>query len=198
MKPNKSWSLVAGTHLREINGYFSDVYFHVPKRFLGSFLDEGKKVVYDKIIILIDNYYKSPITNSTGPHHLLIEIVDEIEATKRFGTVPSLPIIDEIINYLRIKLLSNDTSTVTRTLILLDVLVKNCQFRIHYAIGRKRFMKTLSKVCRYHLKKNSIRDQQVGELACDIIQHWAQCFYPRRNLYPYICDTYIKLKVYNY
>ena len=159
-------------------------------------MDEGKKQAFDKLIKLIDQYYLSAMKNSTGPHDLLLAIVDEMDETKRFGTVPSLPIVNEVINYLRIKLLSNDTSTVTRTIILLDVLVKNCQFRIHYYVGKKKFMKTFSKVTRYYLKnKINEKNNQVGDFAKDVIQHWAQAFYPRRNLYPYICDTYVKLKV---
>ena len=65
-------------------------------------------------------------------HDLLLTIVDEIDSTKKFGTANSMPLIDEVVTYLRINLLSRNLEKLKRTLVLMDVLVKNCQFRQVY------------------------------------------------------------------
>jgi len=134
-----------GTQMSDIGGW-SDFYLHKPKAMLGLFLEEGPKESFHRIMNLIDEYYKM----FSMRHDLLLGVVDEIDNTKKFGTASSMPLIDEVVTYLRINLLSKSLEKVKRTLVLMDVLVKNCQFRIHYAIGRKKVMKTLSKIARWH------------------------------------------------
>lgn len=185
-----SWWMMRGVQYRDIG--ISDIYFHKPKRLLGAFLEEGPREAFHRIVDRINEHYSSSMMR----HEVLLSIVDEIDNSKRFGTSPSMPLIHEVVAYLRINLLSRDTEKVKRTIVLVDVLIKNCQFRVHYSIGRKRFMKTLSKVARwYHYHRTSTENSIVADLALDCIQSWSQSFYPRRNLYPYIVDTYIKLKL---
>ena len=188
---SKSWGILSGVQYREI-GILSDFYLHKPKRLLGAFLEEGLREAFNTIIALIDDHYSSTHMR----HDALLAIVDSIDNTNRFGTSPSMPLIHEVVAYLRINLLSRDTEKVKRTIVLLDVLIKNCQFRLHYSIGRKKFMKTLSKVTRwyYNNRSNTTENNAVSDLCLDCISAWSQAFYPRRNLYPYIVDTYLKLK----
>lgn len=73
----------------------------------------------------------------------------------------------------------------------MDVLVKNCQFRVHNSIGRRKIMKTLSRVARRRVTSDSI---VISDLALDIVQGWAQAFKPRRALFPFMVSTYVSLK----
>eukprot|EP01032_Pedospumella_encystans_P013330 gene13330-15354_t len=110
------------------------------------------------------------------------------------GYARSVPVLSEVVHYLRSLLLSADTELVYHTLVLLDHIVKNSGFILHVMIGRRKFMKTMSHVARKHTAEIYYANKRVGNLALDCIQAWGEAFYPREEHYPHICHTYTKLK----
>ena len=86
-----------------------------------------------------------------------------------------------VINYLQAKLYSQDLGVVESTLVILDVLVKNCSYRIHSLVGQPNFMKSYGKVTRRLstagisagaslTSTNAQRQRSVGVVALDILQ----------------------------
>eukprot|EP01032_Pedospumella_encystans_P013188 gene13188-15199_t len=124
----------------------------------------------------------------------IVVILDLIENVKTEGYARSVPVLSEVVHYLRSLLLSADTELVYHTLVLLDHIVKNSGFILHVMIGRWKFMKTMSHVARKHTAEIYYANKRVGNLALDCIQAWGEAFYPREEHYPHICHTYTKLK----
>ena len=90
-----------------------------------------------------------------------------------------------VVNYLQAKLYSQDLGVVESTLVILDVLVKNCSYRIHTLVGQPAFMKSYGKVTRRLstagistgarpgaslTSTNAQRQRSVGIVALDILQ----------------------------
>lgn len=78
----------------------------------------------------------------------VMKIVDLIELTKTLGHLNSMKVIESCVAYLRSLLLDKNIKIIDFTLVLLDILVKNCRYRIHLYIGKRRFMKTMCLVIR--------------------------------------------------
>lgn len=156
---------------------------------VGSVLQGVAKRQYVVIREKIDHYNTTPITEEN-----IIEILDLIECVKEFGYKRAVPVLNEVVHYLRSCLLSTNTDIVFHTLVLLDCIVKNSGFILHIMIGRRKFMKTMSLVARRSIMEPSLAKQKVGLQALDCLQAWGEAFYPREQYYPYIYQTYLKLR----
>ena len=187
----------------------SSVDFAIPTSLIGISLKGDAKHHFEIMISIIDKYLHSPLNQSKW-----CEILDEIEVTKSIGVKNSMKALESTVLYLRHKLLYGDTQTVYYTVLLLDVLVKNSGYRIHVLIGRKVFMKTMSVISRRYLAKPGLDFKRIAELiigtefslqisfisiqSCtpnkDCIQAWGEAFLPRRHMYPYIYETYMKTR----
>lgn len=64
------------------------------------------------------------------------------------GHESSMIVLRGVVHYLQAKLYSQDLGVVESTLVILDVLVKNCSYRIHTLVGQPTFMKSYGKVTR--------------------------------------------------
>ena len=168
---------------------FSGVSFRVPMSWIGTALQGSAKKQFTMIRSKIDFYNLCEIDS----RHIVV-ILDLIENVKTEGYARSVPVLSEVVHYLRSLLLSADTELVYHTLVLLDHIVKNSGFILHVMIGRRKFMKTMSHVARKHTAEIYYANKRVGNLALDCIQAWGEAFYPREEHYPHICHTYTKLK----
>jgi hypothetical protein len=138
----------------------SSVDFHLPSAMVGaSFIWSKEKSIFDAIKADIANYY-------TGPIDLikLMKIVDSVDQTGGLGHTESMKILGNVMEYLRIKLLSRDLRITEMTAVLLDVLVKNCQYRIHIYVGRRIFMKTFCLVLRQLLVDEREQHRSAGKM----------------------------------
>jgi len=131
----------------------------IPTSWIGSQLRGDSRRHYESIKNAIDVFLHTPLNNSK-----ILEIVDLIEATKSVGINRSIEILDPVVTFLRHKILHGDTQTVYYTILLVDVLVKNCAYRIHVLIGRKRFMKTLSLIARRNKERRDAVSQRIANL----------------------------------
>jgi hypothetical protein len=111
---------------------------------------------------------------SGAPQALLLQITDSINIVCCMTS--STPILEEIFKLLRIQLLS-DRRDVEKTVILLDMLVKNSDYKVHTMIGDRRMMKTLSKVGR---RMKSSGHDTTADLVFDTLQAWGEAFLSRR------------------
>jgi hypothetical protein len=138
----------------------SSVDFHLPSSMVGaSFIWSKEKGIFDAIKANIAIYY-------TGPIDLikLMAIVDSVDQTAGLGHTESMKILGNVMAYLRIKLLSRDLRITEMTAVLLDVLVKNCQYRIHIYVGRRIFMKTFCLVLRQLLVDEREQHRSAGKM----------------------------------
>jgi hypothetical protein len=133
--------------------------FHLPSALVGSW--SKHRNIYSIIKTDIDKHLRGPLDLKN-----LMKVVDDIDKTKGLGFSESMRILGNLMEYLRIKLLSKDFTTIEMTAILLDVLVKNCQYRIHIYVGRKNFMKTYCYVMRQLLGDYRHAHQRAGNLSC--------------------------------
>ncbi len=156
---------------------------------IGTALQGSAKKQFTMIRSKIDFYNLCEIDSRN-----IVVILDLIENVKTEGYAKSVPVLSEVVHYLRSLLLSADTELVYHTLVLLDHIVKNSGFILHVMIGRRKFMKTMSYVARKHTAEIYHANKRVGTLALDCIQAWGEAFYPREEHYPRICHTYTKLK----
>jgi hypothetical protein len=194
----------------------SSVDFHLPSSMVGaSFIRSKEKSIFDSIKADIANYY-------TGPIDLikLMAIVDSVDQTAGLGFTESMKILGNVMSYLRIKLLSRDLRITEMTAVLLDVLVKNCQYRIHIYVGRRIFMKTFCLVLRQLLVDERDQHRSAGKMSSfgenrrsfqrcnhitklyyigvrmlDILQGWGEAFKKhRRDIYPFVVASYEKTR----
>lgn len=132
--------------------------FHLPSSLVGISLSwNQEKGVFDNVKADIDLYYSGSVDLK-----ILMRVVDDIDRTKVLGHTRSMKAIGHVMSYLRIKLLSRDVRIIEMTAVMLDVLVKNCQYRIHIYVGRKIFMKTFCLVLRQLLADERERHRCVG------------------------------------
>lgn len=163
--------------------------FHLPSTWIGSTLSGTARMQFINIRKKIDLYNLEPVSSEN-----IITVLDEIEKVKDSGHNESLPVLGEVVNYLRTLLLHSDTEIVFHTVILLDCIVKNSGYLMHVLIGRRKFMKTLSLIARRHLSETSESHKRVGVYTIDCIQAWGEAFLSRSNHYPHIYQTYSKLR----
>jgi hypothetical protein len=130
--------------------------FHLP-----SLLSWSNDMRYFELIKEDINLYY----NGSADLNKLMKVVDDIEMIKAMGDTESLKIMSHIVSYLRMKLLFTDIRIIEMTAVLLDVLVKNCQYWIHIYVGRKVFMKTFCLVTRTCLADAREKYRCVGELS---------------------------------
>jgi hypothetical protein len=81
-----------------------------------------------------------------------------------------MEVLTEIIKYIRIRLLSEKVRELENVVIILDVLVANCDYRVHILMNQKVFMTTLSKVCRRQLSLEGQQHIRLATYMLDIIQ----------------------------
>lgn len=120
---------------------------------------------------------------------LLLHIIDEVNCE----STPSV-VLREIMEYLRIQLLSASKHIVQRIIYLVDALIKNCGPKMYVLVGDRLFMRTLSKVSRAWALKGSRRAKQLGEYGLDTLQAWGEAFETRKTMYPSIYGTYMALR----
>lgn len=161
---------------------------HRPISWYGASLKGRSKEEFNKIKGKILHYLKNPIDNRS-----LLDIVDCIEDTQSLG-VHSIPVLKEIVDFLRVKLLSKGVDELQHVVILLDILVKNSGYRLHVLIGRRTFMKTLSLVGRRCYTNTKKEYAMLALLIFDCFQAWGEAFLPRKHIYPQIHPTYWNLR----
>jgi hypothetical protein len=168
---------------------FSTVDIRLPPNWIGSTLQGDAKQKFLEIRKLIDLYDVEAVSTEN-----LLVILDAIEHIKGGSYQQAALVLCEVVNYLRSLLLGSDTEVTFRTVILLDCIVKNSGFVMHALIGRRKFMKTLSLVARRHLTSPFPEPRRVAVYTLDCLQAWGEAFYPRQQCYPYIYQTYLKLR----
>ena len=124
-----------------------------------------------------------------------LEVCDLINATLNER------ILNEVTFLLRRKLGSIATplnpvspTQVMLTLSLIEALVKNGGRKLHAAINDEKFMKEMANVARRYTQKAGKENNEVAELALEIIQAWGEGFLTRRRQYSNIVDTYHELR----
>ena len=80
------------------------------------------------------------------------------------------------------------------TLSLIEALVKNGGRKLHAAINDEKFMHEMANVARRYTKKAGKENNEVAELALEIIQAWGEGFLTRRRQYHSIVETYHQLR----
>ena len=162
--------------------------FRVPESWIGSDLLGNSKKTFNSCKALVECYYNSKLN-----HQILIQIADQVNIICHMQE--SMLILEELFKLLRIRLLAVDPQTIEQTVILVDFLIKNCDFHVHVCIGKRKFMKTMSVVGRRQVKLNGYAHRCVAEAIFDAVQAWGEAFLSRRQIYPHIWQTYMSLKV---
>jgi VHS domain len=166
--------------------------FHVPKSMLGLTISSTVGKEHFRVIrINIEKY-----SNNSFHISRLLQIVDDFDETKCLGHARSMQVLDPIVTYLRIKLLLSDIYVVEKVAVLVDTLVKNCQYRVHLLVGSRIFMKTFGVVTRHLLSDERKQHYKVGARMLDILQGWGEAFSHKNRfkIYPHIVETYHKMQ----
>jgi VHS domain len=166
--------------------------FHVPKSLLGLTISSNVGKEHFRVIrINIEKY-----SNNNFHISRLLQIVDDFDGTKCLGHARSIQVLNQIVTYLRIKLLLSDIYVVEKVAVLLDTLVKNCQYRVHLLVGSRIFMKTFGVVTRQLLSDERKQHYKVGARMLDILQGWGEAFSHKNRIkiYPHIVETYHKMQ----
>lgn len=149
----------------------------MPAAFVGSSLSlSAQKDAFELIRKEIEVFY-----SSVAYLEILMKIVDHIDETNVIGNLRSMKVIGSLMSYLRIKLLSRHLHTVEMTAVLLDVLVKNCQYRVHMQVSKKMFMKTYCLVTRQLLADERGSHRCIGTRMLDILQGWGEAMSTTRR-----------------
>lgn len=189
--------------------------FHLPIKLIGNALPNQLKLLYEKLIIKIDQYINESYINNK----YLLAVLDYIDEIKEHNHHISIPVLSESICYLRSKILSNNGAIIYRSILIADAIVKNSGYKLHVLIGytlsihtsyiythnqvylnqsfigQKKFMKTLGLIGRKYLNdSNDDLKQRASRLAIDCIQAWGEAFYPREKYYPHIYRTYLNIR----
>jgi hypothetical protein len=106
---------------------------------------------------------------SVAYSEIVMKIVDHVDETNIMGNKKSMRLIGSIISYLRIKLLSRALHIIEMTAVLLDVLVKNCKYRVHIHVNKRTFIKTFCLVTRQLLDDDRENYRHIGHLFLIII-----------------------------
>jgi hypothetical protein len=139
--------------------------FHLPAAFVGKVLSSSAEKESFKLIKKeIEIFYAS-----VAYLEILMKIVDHVDETNIMGNIKSMRLIGSVINYLRIKLLSRVLHIIEMTAVLLDVLVKNCQYRVHIHVNKRIFIKTFCLVTRQLLADDRENYRRIGHLFLIII-----------------------------
>ena len=172
----------------------SEIDLHVPVALLSFTIPANLREDYQKSVALIDEFVEN-YTGKVERNDLLLKICDHVaQLGKLFSTQQFLSILGNVGEYLRILLLSSDYHHVYCSVIIQDGLIKNGDYRVHTVIGRYMNMKTLSKVSRRRQLGKTKEETALGYFIADVIQAWGEAFEPRAALYPYIPETYHRLK----
>ena len=172
----------------------SEIDLHVPVSLLSFTLPANLREDYQKSVALIDEFVEN-YSGRDERNDLLLKICDHVaQLGKLYSTQQFLTILGNAGEYLRILLLSSDFHQVYCSLIIQDGLVKNGDYRVHTVIGRYMNMKTLSKISRRRQLGKTKEETALGYFIADVIQAWGEAFEPRSALYPYIPETYHRLK----
>lgn len=134
----------------------SSVDFHLPSALVGTW--SKHRNIFAIIKADIDLYLRGQMDLK-----ILMIIVDNVDRTKGLGFSESMRILANLMSYIRIKLLSKDYIIIEMTAVLLDVLVKNCQYRVHIFVSRKIFMKTYCFVMREMLADGREAHRRAGK-----------------------------------
>lgn len=202
-----------------LNTGVSSIDIRVPKFFLGTRLSDIGQREFENIKKVFKKYLETPLSNNllqekisvknfstANNYESLVPIIDKVlDLPQVMGDSVAMEVLGEFFEYLRIKLLSTNIVEVEKTVICLDVMVKNCGYRVHSLVGKKIFIKTLSKVGRRDLSQamhystsglemHSKHARNIGLFIMDTLQAWGEAFQPRRALYPHIYNTYLNIK----
>lgn len=170
----------------------NEVYIHQPISWLCQGLTDAASQFYSAVKTDIKKVYARRSIELTEIALLLLQVSDKIEEMKvKLNAKDCRECCEQIVWYLRIKLLHADGLKVRTTFIVLDFLVKNNQNQIHYQLNRRRVMKTIGIVVRTNYFQG---DSRISSLGLDIIQSWYIAFLPRAQMFQNIIDTYLKLK----
>lgn len=166
--------------------------FHMPSDIIGVRLEGEAGEQFDQIKFHINTFLQSTSMNEV----FLIKVTDAFNHIREVNIVESrfMPILKEVVYYLRLQLLSSNPTVYHRTMILLDALIKNCDYVAHALINKKRIMSTVSLTVRRNRVKTNQGFQEASAFALDCIQGWGEAFLRRRHLYPNYYDEYVKLK----
>ena len=165
---------------------------HIPSGMLGiSITSLTGKEHYRTIRVNIEKY-----VNNNFHISRLLRIVDDVDETVILGYARSMQLLNHVVTYLRIKLLSSDVRIVEKVAVLIDALVKNCKYRVHFHVGNRTFMKTIGVVARQLYFDERIQYRRVGFRILDILQGWGEAFSQgeRILIYPHIVETYQKMQ----
>ena len=172
----------------------SEVDLHVPVALLPFTLAAGYRDVYQQSVALIEDFVRS-YSGHEERNDLLLLICDHVAHLGNvYSTQEFITILNTVGEYLRIMLLSHEYHLVYCSVIIQDALIKNGDYRVHTVIGRYINMKTFSKIARRRLLGKSKEETALGYFIADVIQAWGEAFEPRSALYPYIPETYQRLK----
>ena len=172
----------------------SEIDLHVPVALLSFTIPANLREDYQKSVAIIDQFIEN-YTGKVERNDLLLKICDHVaQLGKLYSTQQFLSILGNVGEYLRILLLSSEYHHVYCSVIIQDGLVKNGDYRVHTVIGRHMNMKTLSKISRRRQLGKSKEETALGYFIADVIQAWGEAFEPRAALYPYIPETYHRLK----
>ena len=80
------------------------------------------------------------------------------------------------------------------TLSLIEALVKNGGRKLHAAVNDEKFMQEMGNVARRYTQRPGKENNEVAELALEIIQAWGEGFLTRRRQYYNIVETYHQLR----
>ena len=104
----------------------SSLDFQLPSNWIGQALQGQAKNRFLSLRNKIDRYNHEPVTTDC-----IVGILDMIEDVKTLGYNRSIPVLNEVVHYLRAQLMHKDSDIVFHTLILLDCIVKNSGFILH-------------------------------------------------------------------
>lgn len=142
--------------------------FHRPASWVGKDLRVWEKQEFDSLLMKIKSFMTTPAHSFTCD--ALITIIDHVFKWISMGPPYSDKVLGELVRFLRVSLMSLSQQRVMNTVIVCDVLVKNCGTSIHSLIGKRYFMKTIALVARRQFHKRSTKSRDLSLFILDTIQ----------------------------
>jgi hypothetical protein len=148
--------------------------------FLLSGLTNYEKEICERMKQEIDEY----LLNG-NPQDLLKLLVSSFNDTQKLGLEESVPLLKNVLSFIRHRLMEGGPQDFKRLLTLLDSYIRMCGIRAQVLIGRKKFLDTIVDGAKRYSKVPMSSSQDCASSAVQLLEEWNVSFAEYREHFPY-------------
>eukprot|EP00516_Mucochytrium_quahogii_P006803 CAMPEP_0203763234 /NCGR_PEP_ID=MMETSP0098-20131031/15893_1 /ASSEMBLY_ACC=CAM_ASM_000208 /TAXON_ID=96639 /ORGANISM=" , Strain NY0313808BC1" /LENGTH=480 /DNA_ID=CAMNT_0050657867 /DNA_START=173 /DNA_END=1615 /DNA_ORIENTATION=- len=113
---------------------------------------------------------------------------------EKIKLVADAKVLAEVVKMLRKKVKASEHSTVMNTLVLMEVLMKNCSMDFHMAMSNKKLMKAMTSIIKTSDKTSDPVRREESDMCLKLIRLWGEAFGQQPHVGKVFVDTYRSLR----